>query len=586
MKDFNNPFPGLQAYELNDAKQFIGREPEIETLLSTLKDLKFVIISGASGSGKTSVLNAGILPKIQNGFVGQVGREWSICHFRPGIAPLEQFCFAMADQGIFYSDRKSRPTDKRDYLSVFDNKKELGLIDLYNQSELAGSDQNLIFIIDQLEDIFKFSSFYDVDQQISDDLFFNIIQRTTRQKDVPIYFLLAIQTEYITKLNSYGRFVELLNTAQFNLPYFNSEKIKALVECTFHQRNVQISEEVIDYFGDLLKENPHYLPHLQYIFKDLYQQYASEISKTPVRIALEQVVPSEKSPYWYLHRKLDNFYKALESSEQQLIQYLFRGLFNEDSTSTKAYYQKFQYLSDYCGIPEKLRQLIDKIQREISFAVDHVNSLPKSSIGAKPPQLKSSDILYLRYKVFEFWGSVQNWHLIEFDHYNLFKDLASKASRYPQESYLTSSSLQRAMSWKNDDWINAKWAKKYDFDFGKTFDYVEASDRANQKVIQKTTSLRKDISRARKRLNRIVFISLGIVLLLLVAMYVERHQEAVKEKNQRLELVRKEKENRELIEKQAKLLKEIQLSNQKMIILKKADSLKYISIIQQLEKKN
>ena len=86
-----SPFPGIRPYSEKEAEDFYGREREVEDVLGILKRFKLVTICGESGSGKSSLIQAGILPKLKKGFLGQAGKEWVICNFRPGISPLENF---------------------------------------------------------------------------------------------------------------------------------------------------------------------------------------------------------------------------------------------------------------------------------------------------------------------------------------------------------------------------------------------------------------------------------------------------------------------------------------------------------------
>lgn len=94
-----SPFPGLSAYDDEDhhAAIFYGRDPEIISCLEHLRQAranssnKPIGIIGASGSGKSSLMRAGILPRLRR------ERPW-IClrAFRPGADPLLSFADAIA----------------------------------------------------------------------------------------------------------------------------------------------------------------------------------------------------------------------------------------------------------------------------------------------------------------------------------------------------------------------------------------------------------------------------------------------------------------------------------------------------------
>ncbi|MBN2862367.1 MAG: hypothetical protein JXN62_04335, partial [Bacteroidales bacterium] len=60
--DTFNPFPGLRPFRPEESDLFFGREKESEEIINKLLTNKFVTVIGASGSGKSSLINSGIIP--------------------------------------------------------------------------------------------------------------------------------------------------------------------------------------------------------------------------------------------------------------------------------------------------------------------------------------------------------------------------------------------------------------------------------------------------------------------------------------------------------------------------------------------
>ena len=73
--------------------------------------------------------------------------------------------------------------------------------------------------------------------------------------------------------------------------------------------------------------------------------------------------------------------------------------------------------------------------------------------------------LTLKYNLFDNWKEFNDWIEEEKKFFSAYEENYDKAIKYPQESLLTSTSLQLALSWLNDSQINENWAKKYDLDF-------------------------------------------------------------------------------------------------------------------------
>ena len=79
----NSKLVGLVPYQEKNNSVFFGREKEVENLLQIIQKNKIITLTGPSGSGKTSLVNAGLIPRLRKGFLGQSGKDWAICKFRP-----------------------------------------------------------------------------------------------------------------------------------------------------------------------------------------------------------------------------------------------------------------------------------------------------------------------------------------------------------------------------------------------------------------------------------------------------------------------------------------------------------------------
>lgn len=80
--------PGLRPFEAADQPVFFGRESQISAILRQLEDHRFVAVVGSSGSGKSSLVRAGLLPALREGFLFGA-TDWVISIIKPGNAPYD-----------------------------------------------------------------------------------------------------------------------------------------------------------------------------------------------------------------------------------------------------------------------------------------------------------------------------------------------------------------------------------------------------------------------------------------------------------------------------------------------------------------
>lgn len=93
------PYPGLRPFEEGDHAIFFGREVQIVSVLALLEEKPFVAIVGSSGSGKSSLIRAGVIPAVREGFL-RGALDWKIIVMKPGSDPLGNLARALMAGGV------------------------------------------------------------------------------------------------------------------------------------------------------------------------------------------------------------------------------------------------------------------------------------------------------------------------------------------------------------------------------------------------------------------------------------------------------------------------------------------------------
>ena len=129
-----NPYPGLRPFAEDDSPYFRGRDAEIEQLLNLLAVERFVVVTGTSGSGKSSLVQAGVIPILRSGLATDLAADWTIVVIRPSRGPLERLRELLGAPDLF-----AKPTD---------------LLSFARQKLAPGG--RLLVVVDQFEEIFDY----------------------------------------------------------------------------------------------------------------------------------------------------------------------------------------------------------------------------------------------------------------------------------------------------------------------------------------------------------------------------------------------------------------------------------------------
>src|SRR5262249_4788166 len=93
----NNPFVGLRPFNSDEGALFFGRQDQAVELMKKLHLTRFLGVVGSSGCGKSSLIRAGLIPKLRAGFLIGDRKEWRIAQMKPGGAPLRNLAVSMID---------------------------------------------------------------------------------------------------------------------------------------------------------------------------------------------------------------------------------------------------------------------------------------------------------------------------------------------------------------------------------------------------------------------------------------------------------------------------------------------------------
>ncbi len=511
MKNNISEIKSLESYNTSDFKIFHGREESTELALEIFKRNKILTVNGAQSTGKSSFVKCSIFNRLKNKFSGINGNDWKICSFRPGLNPIENFCTALSTSDLLYKNSKPKSSDFDDYLEIFKQHEGFGLLEIFKNSEI-NNHKNLLIHIDQFEDLFKYPKFYNSDNNSDDDLFIDIINKTIRNKNCPIYFILTIETSFLTKLNSYGTFSELLSLSQYNLPNLNFENFYNQIKSKL---NFKIDNKIIDGVKQRILEKPSLISNFQFLINSLQEK--SNDKKLEIN---ENNFNVNQDLKLAIGKEFDEYHESQSTENQKIIEKIFRSLINCDIDNNKIFYQRFDYIKNYTGLSSKiLSKFIVEFNKDFGFVLDNIG-FNISPIKSKY-KFEFSDETIISLKNSETFHSIKfkNWQKDEFKNYEYVNEIIKFKI---ENKKLDSIEIKKSNAFLINHLINKLWLNKYDLNFDEISKYIlEQKKIFELEIIEKEYQFVKK-QKDRKLTNYIALLFFVGVLLVLFWLGTER----------------------------------------------------------------
>ncbi len=189
------PYRGLSSFGEADAKYFFGRANEIRTGLAQLETWPMLAVIGPSGVGKSSFVNAGLIPSIRNS-----GGNWQIRILRPGRAPLQSLASTLGDGA------------GADIPVAEQLRESPGLYGEHLRREARSKKQRILIVVDQLEELFTLSDDDDLRR-----LFLAAILAAADDASSPVRVVLSMRADFLDRLATHKQFLSELARGLFFL---------------------------------------------------------------------------------------------------------------------------------------------------------------------------------------------------------------------------------------------------------------------------------------------------------------------------------------------------------------------------------
>lgn len=301
--DPENPYKGLRAFQQADAADFFGRAKLIEKIIDRFKDDddygRFLAIVGPSGSGKSSVVKAGIIPAIRRGALPD-SEQWFVVEMVPGIDPMEELEAALLRIAV-------NPPES--LLSQL-NEDDRGLLRAIKRV-LPDTDSEIVLVIDQFEELFTL-----VDDEAQRAHFLNSILTAATNARSQLRIIITLRADFYDRPLNYTRFGELIRRRTEVILPMTPEELELAIAGPARRVGMGLEQGLVTAIVADVGEQPGTLPLLQYALTELFERRQG--------IVLTQKAYQEiGGTMGALAKRADELYDSLSDEGQEIARQIF-----------------------------------------------------------------------------------------------------------------------------------------------------------------------------------------------------------------------------------------------------------------------
>lgn len=309
---FRNPYKGLRAFQETDADDFFGRDDLTERLLETLLGHRLTAVVGPSGSGKSSLVRAGMIPAVRSG--GLPGSDtWLISDMFPGAHPFEELAAALSRVAVERID------------GMFDDlvADERGLLRV-TKHVLPGDDTLLLLIIDQFEELFSM-----VADPTVRELFLDSLSTVASDPRGRVRVVITLRADFFDRPLAHHDFGSLVEAGLVPVTVPSEEGLALAISRPARLAGLELEQGLVAEIVRDVKGQPGGLPLMQHALAELARRRRDGLLTFEAYVAAGGVSGA-------LGNRAEELFASLEDSEQRTVEQVFLRLVSVNETTEDA----------------------------------------------------------------------------------------------------------------------------------------------------------------------------------------------------------------------------------------------------------
>jgi energy-coupling factor transporter ATP-binding protein EcfA2 len=293
-----SPYRGLKKFQPEDKDLFFGRDQFLKELANELEQTNLILLLGASGSGKSSLVRAGLIPWLSQKY----GSRLVNLTLNPDIDPFESLYGCLLSQYTQTQAQIAREA-KTDILTQV-------------VTSLKQPESYWFIFIDQFEELFTTS------EAEKRDLFIKSLVQLTKGKAPRVKIIATMRADFLDKLSPYPAFVKVTDKHRPMIAEMQLDELRLAIEQPAAHHGVVFETGLVEEIIKDVQRQAGYLPLLQYTLNLLWETEVktNSINDRTLNISTYRELGGVRGA---LQQRVDKIYEDLPAQEKIATQRIF-----------------------------------------------------------------------------------------------------------------------------------------------------------------------------------------------------------------------------------------------------------------------
>jgi hypothetical protein len=275
---------------------------------SATKTNNFIPVLGASGSGKSSVVLAGLVPKLQK------EGHWKFTHFRPGSEPFYALAEALVPLYTPELDQTEQIAQTRKLAGYLFNA-TVSLADVLRKIQQNHPNHRVLLIADQFEEIYTLCNNPEIRRKFLDCLLASLETPISLSSSATV-LVTTMRADFLGNALSYRPFADVLQNADVKLGPMNREELTQVIEKPAQKLGVTFETGLVERILKDVEDQPGNLPLLEFALTELWNKRTGKQLTHQIYEEIGQVEGA-------LARHADEKYGNLTAEEKEKVRRIF-----------------------------------------------------------------------------------------------------------------------------------------------------------------------------------------------------------------------------------------------------------------------